>query len=179
MKNNIILTGFMATGKTTVGPRLARELKKKYVDTDKEIERTAGMDVARIFAVHGEQYFREEEALLLERLVALENCVIATGGGSVMHTTEMDGLRQNGWVICLTAPVEVIKERAGWRQDRPLLARDGSTERIKKLLAVREPLYRQADLYLDTGGLTVEEVTGQIVDFLRQNGGMEIDNTEG
>lgn len=174
MKTNIILTGFMATGKTTVGRRLARFLKKRFIDTDEEIERVTGMPIAQIFARHGERRFRSEEALALKRLAAVENCVIATGGGAVMHTAEIASLREKGWVVCLSAPAEVIQERVGRRKNRPLLARDGSIERIRRLLAEREPLYRAADFYLDTTGLKIDEITRRIINFTRQNGGTGI-----
>lgn len=166
MKTNVVLIGFMGTGKTAVGRRLAKTLHKEFVDTDKEVEKATGMTVAQVFARYGETRFRSEENLVISRVAARENCVIAAGGGVVLRQENIEALRANGVVICLTADPEVIHERVKRRNTRPLLQKDKSRGRIEELLQERDGLYEVADFYIDTTNLDLDEVERQIINCL-------------
>lgn len=161
---NIILTGFMGTGKSTVGRRLARTLGWDFIDTDSEIERITGMSVAEIFRRHGETRFRSEENLLVKRLMTRENCVIATGGGTVLNPENQEILSGIGVVISLYAPVEIILDRVGQRTDRPLLKT--GREEIEVLWQARQVSYARAEYTVDTTDKSVEEVEGEILTYL-------------
>ncbi|NPV26183.1 MAG: shikimate kinase [Firmicutes bacterium] len=177
MNDNIVLIGFMGTGKTAVGRRLAKELGKKFIDTDKEVEKATGLTVAQVFAKYGETRFRSEEALVIRKVVEETNCVIAAGGGVVLRRENVELLRSAGVVICLTADPAVIHERVKRRNNRPLLKKDKSLKRIEELLRERNGLYQVADYYLDTTHASVEELVQQIIDYLRQGGGQNDQST--
>jgi shikimate kinase len=167
MSDNIILVGFMGTGKTVVGRRLAAKLDKKFVDTDMEIERVTGMPVARLIKKHGEIRFRSEETLALKRISKLDNIVVATGGGIVLNKENVDLLKNMGKIICLTAAPEIIKERIERRNNRPLLGKDTSIEKIKELLSQSEEFYKEADFVVDTTDLQIDDVINKIFEFLQ------------
>jgi len=167
-KKNIIIIGFMGTGKTAIGKRLAQSLGKKFIDTDKEIEKVTGMSIPQIFYKHGEFRFRSEEKLAIRKACSNNNAVIATGGGAVLDEESAKLMQESGRIICLTARPEVIQKRVKRRDDRPLLHRDKSIEKIKKLLQEREPYYRRyAEAFFDTSDNEHEEVVERILEFLR------------
>ncbi len=157
----IVLVGFMGTGKSTVGRRLARALTWDFVDTDAEIEQITGQTVAEIFRRHGETRFRSEENLLVKRLGNAQCCVIATGGGTVLNPENWELLRRDALSIHLYAPVDVILERVWNRSERPLLR--GNQEEIEALWQQRLPIYRQADWTIDTTIIDVEQVEHEIL----------------
>lgn len=158
---NIILVGFMGTGKSSVGKRLAKILGWSFIDTDVEIERLTGLSVSEIFRRHGETRFRSEERLLVRRLKEQVNCVIATGGGTVLNPLNWEELAQSGVMVTLYAPLDEIYERIGYRNDRPLLR--GDREEIEERWAKRQPIYRQADLIIDTTDMGIDEVVQEII----------------
>lgn len=173
MKKNIVLIGFMGTGKSAIGRRLAARLNREFVDTDEEIERVTGKTIAQIFAKHGEKRFRSEEALMVKKVAARENLVIATGGGVVLNPENVRLLKENGILILLTADPEVIYRRVKRKKNRPLL--EGSADllsRIKELLAEREEAYKVAEFSVDTGKHTIEESVEQILNYLREHYGL-------
>ena len=166
---NIVLTGFMATGKTTVGRRLARKLGLEFVDTDYEVERVTGKTVREIFEKYGVVRFRSEESLVIKRLAGCTGFVVATGGGAVLDEDNVLALRQNGILIRLTAPVSIIAGRVRNKRTRPLL--DGIEDLegyIRKLMAEREIVYsRSADFTVDTGIYSREAAVDIIISYLR------------
>lgn len=167
-KSNIILTGFMGTGKTSVGKQLASLLRMDFVDTDMEIERITGLKIPEIFQRYGEQRFREEERAVVKRVAALQNAVVATGGGVVLNPENMRDLRKNGVVVLLLARPEVIACRVQSSEGRPLLAvREGLIERIESLLRERAPYYQDCDFEVDTSDLQIHEVVERIIEKLR------------
>ncbi|MGI6588984.1 MAG: shikimate kinase [Peptococcia bacterium] len=166
LQANIILIGFMGTGKTAVGKRLATILKKDFYDTDHEIENVTGMSISQLFSKHGEVRFRSEENLALQRLLQRENCIIATGGGIVLNQDNIDFLAEKGVIICLLARPEIIYERVKRRNNRPLLKKDNLYETIIKLMKEREKLYKCADFYIDTSDLEFSEIIDKIIAFL-------------
>ncbi|MDI6654264.1 MAG: shikimate kinase [Candidatus Hydrothermarchaeota archaeon] len=160
---NIVLTGFMGAGKSSVGRRLAEKLGMGVVDTDDLIERSAGMKISEIFAKHGELHFRELEKKAVAEVSKLENHVIITGGGVVLKEENMKNLRKNGIIVYLHAMPEVLYERVKNEIHRPLLQVKEPIKKIKELLEFRAPFYADNDFMIDASELTVEEVVEEIL----------------
>ncbi|MBI2885040.1 MAG: shikimate kinase [Candidatus Omnitrophica bacterium] len=160
---NITLIGFMGTGKTTVGKRLAQRLGWAFVDLDAEIEARTGRSVADIFAQHGEPVFRRLEQRWVRRVARGEGQVIATGGGAFLDPENRRLLKSGGPVICLTASPAVILQRVKPAlSKRPLLAGAPPLARIQQLLAQRAASYDKADWTIDTTRLSPEQVAEQV-----------------
>ena len=168
-RRNIILTGFMATGKSSVGRALATRLGFAFVDLDTWIEAEAGMSVPQIFASRGEAAFRELEACMVERAASRTGCVVATGGGAIVNTRNLEALKRSGVLIALTANPEIILSRLGGGEDRPMLRGGEKRERIRLLLEERAPVYAKADLTVDTSDRTVDEVLDHLVALLARH----------
>lgn len=169
-KSNIVLIGFMGTGKTAVGKRLAAILNKEFYDSDQEIEDVTGMSIPQIFARYGEIRFRSEENLAIARLAQHENCVIATGGGVTINPENMRLLREKGTIVCLTAKPEIIYERVKRRNNRPLLKKGNFYQSIVKLMGERAEVYREADFFLDTSELDFQDIIAKIIEFVEGKG---------
>ncbi len=165
-EKNIALTGFMAVGKSVVGRKLARRLKRPFVDLDKMIEKNEGMKVREIFSRKGEPYFRKLERQLLQDVLQQDRQVIATGGGAVMDEGNLRLLREKSFVIWLTASPDILIRRAGKGIQRPLLQGTDKRTRIDELMQQREKNYRQAHATVDTSYLSVVEVVEKIVEIL-------------
>lgn len=167
---NLVLIGFMATGKSTIGRRCARELGYQFRDTDSQVERWAGKSVSRIFADDGEPAFRRLESDAVRVLSGRRGQVIATGGGAPMNAENVRALRRGGVVVLLVADPSVIVARATRRGTRPLLA--GAADpgaRVAELLATREAAYREAaGAVVDTSGLSPEESAARVVAAYRE-----------
>ncbi len=161
----VFLTGFMGTGKSTVGRALARRLGKTFLDADAEIERVEGMAVARIFAEKGEESFRRTERDVMAAL-AKGDAVVALGGGAIVDEGNFRTMRASGPIVCLTASVEEILRRVGHDRRRPLLAGEDRAQRVRELLEARRAAYARADFEIDTTGLDVETVVDRIVAVL-------------
>lgn len=163
---NIVLTGFMGTGKTSTGKMLASKLGCAFVDIDESIEKEYKTSISDIFMMRGENYFRTIEHQMVKRIAARKNTVIATGGGTVKNPDNMAALRENGIIICLKASADTIMERTAQSEDRPLLAGKNDDEKmsaIKNLLAEREEFYRQADYIVDTTELSPLQTVDDIM----------------
>ena len=160
---NIVLTGFMGTGKTAVGRELARILNMQFIDIDHEIEQAEAMPVSEIFRTKGEAYFREVEAAMIRKFAAAKRAVISTGGGSVLREENLAALRENGSIFCLSARPETIHERTGRNNNRPLLAGDDRQEKITELLACRSSFYEKAGIMIDTDKKTPLQVAEEII----------------
>jgi shikimate kinase len=161
---NIILTGFMGTGKTSVGKRLARRMGWRFVDVDRLIEASAKMSIPGIFAQRGEAVFRRLERRWISRIIHGRHQVIATGGGAFVDPQSRARLRLSGPVVCLTATPQAVLARVGRRlASRPLLAEGRDPlARIRALLRLRAAAYAKADLTIDTTHLAVEEVVERL-----------------
>ena len=164
---NIVLVGFMGTGKTSVGQRLARRLGMTYVDTDDIIEQTAGRRITDIFNQHGELYFRELESDAVRKVSRLDNHVISTGGGVVLRAENLEFLKRNGVVFCLMATSEEIWERVKHETHRPLLKAPNPVKKIHKMLKDREAYYALADCMIRTDGVPIERVADKIIEVFR------------
>lgn len=160
---NIVLIGFMGSGKTSVGKALAKKLDFKFVDLDDVIEKTVGMKLSEIFKKFGEPRFRDIESDVVNSVTKKTGQVIATGGGVVLRDENMTNLKKNGIIFCLKASEDVIFERLKHCDNRPLLMVEDPEERIRELLSKRETLYEKADFSVDTSGLTPEEVADRII----------------
>lgn len=165
---NIVLIGFMGCGKSAVGRRLAARLKYKHVDTDNEIEKVTGKTVAQIFAKYGPIRFRSEETLLLKKIAGKRNLVISTGGGMVMNPENVQLLKKDGILIHLHADEDVIYKRVKGKRNRPLLNRGNLKQRIHELMAERRAAYQVADLTIDTGKHSIDEVVDLIIGYLEE-----------
>lgn len=160
---NVALIGFMGTGKTSVGRCLAARLHFEFLDTDHLIETRARKPIGRIFAEDGEPAFRALEQQLLDELADRTQLVIATGGGLGARPENLVRLKRHALVVCLWATPEVVWERVRHHRHRPLLEVPDPLARLRALLAEREPVYRQADVLIDTGLRHFREVAECLV----------------
>ena len=166
---NIVLTGFMGTGKTAAGKRLAKRLGWRFVDVDQLIESSAKMPIAKLFSERGEPVFRRLERRVIHRVARGQQQVIATGGGAFTDPQNRSRLRMTGPVICLTARPQAILDRVGRKLvARPLLAGAANPlSRIKTLLHQRAGAYAQADMTIDTTRLSLDEVVERLWEQLK------------
>jgi len=157
---SIVLVGMMGAGKSSIGRRLAGRLGIPFIDADTEIESAAGMTIPEIFEKHGEPYFRAGEARVIARLLDNGPQVLATGGGSVMDPQTRALIGQKSISIWLKADIDVLLKRTKRRNDRPLV------EKIKDLLPVREPIYAQADIIIQSRDephdTIIDEIMGEL-----------------
>ena len=160
---NLALIGFMGTGKTSVGRHVAEQIGFEFIDTDELIQADTGRTIADIFARDGEPAFRALEKQLVRKLSLREKVLIATGGGLPTNAENLAALKSFALVICLWASPEKIWERVKNQSHRPLLHDADPQKKIRELLAVREPFYRQADVLINTDLRSVREAAQQIV----------------
>ena len=154
--------GFMGTGKSEVGRRLAQRLGRAFVDTDRLVEARAGKRIATIFAEDGEPAFRTLERAAVAEAAGRGGPVVAVGGGAVLDPENVRCLRAAGVLVYLTARPEIIMGRVGDGSNRPLLQGDPRAA-VARLLAERGPVYAAAeDITVDTSGRTAGEVVGEI-----------------
>jgi shikimate kinase len=165
---NIILIGFMGSGKSSIGRLVARKLRFRFVDTDRIIVQRAGMEISRIFAGRGEESFRGLETEALSSLSDQKQCVIATGGGVVTQPRNLPLLNELGAVVWLTAAEEVIFDRVSRNRKRPLLHTENPRDTIHALLEERRPLYAAAaQVTIDSTGLTHAQAANAVLDAVR------------
>jgi shikimate kinase len=163
-KLRIFLVGMMGAGKTTVGRQLAKRLGKTFHDADREIEARTGVSVAVIFDIEGEAGFRKREAEVIEQLTALDDIVLATGGGAVLDPRNREHMKSRGFVIYLHALPPVLWQRTRTDKSRPLLQGGDPRERLESLYAARDPLYRDvADLVVETGRQGIGALLTQVL----------------
>lgn len=180
-KKNIILIGFMGSGKTTVGLKLSYRLRIPVEDTDKMIERREGRSISDIFAAEGEEYFRQQETALLKKISTRDyRRILSVGGGTPVRPENRTLLKQCGTVVYLRLRPETVYERLKGDTNRPLLQCEDPLERIRTLLESRRDAYEEcADIVIDVDGLPTEEILTAITDKLekkkeRKDGGMKL-----
>ena len=157
--SNVFLVGLMGAGKSTVGRILARRLGKRFVDTDHEIEKRNGVTIPVIFEIEGEEGFRKREQEVLTDLAQEPDLVLSTGGGIVLRPDNRAVLREQGFVVYLSARPELLAERTRHDRSRPLLNVDDPLGRLRELHGVRDPLYREAaDFVIDGRRLNTQGV---------------------
>jgi len=160
---NLALIGFMGAGKTSVGRLVAEQLHFDYLDTDELIQSRTGRSINDIFARDGEPAFRALEQQVTGELAGRARTLIATGGGLPANPANLTSLKKHALVVCLWASPEKIWERVKGQTHRPLLHGPDPQRKIRDLLAVREPFYRQADVLINTDIRSVREVAQQVV----------------
>ena len=158
---NILLTGFMGAGKTTVGRKLAKRLGYFFIDTDQEIEKEQGCSINDIFKYGGESYFRNMETDLLKSLQSRENSVLATGGGMIMRTLNRELMQSLGKRVYLKVSFEEIFRRMRQDKKRPLFQQD--EEKIREILEERIPIYEQAECIIDTNNMNYSQMVTEII----------------
>ena len=165
LPENIVLIGFMGSGKSTVGRIVARRLRFHFLDTDKLVEQRAGIPIAEIFRQHGEAHFRERETGALESLRGTKRHVLATGGGIVTVPGNIPLLRSLGLVVLLRADPEEIYRRVSRNSERPLLQVEDPRKRVLDLMAQREALYESAAHFqVDSTRLHHNEVASRLIE---------------
>ena len=168
----IVLVGLMGAGKSTVGRRLARRLDLPFVDSDAEIEEASGSTTSELFARYGENDFRDGERRLVARLVDGTVRVIATGGGAFVDPRTRQLLNERAITVWLDAPVEVLAERTGRRDSRPLLRGPNRSATLSRLSEQRQPMYAEAHIHIRSGdgahSNVVEAIVAAVSDYLAQ-----------
>ena len=159
---NLALVGFMGSGKSTVGRLVAQDLEFQFVDTDSLIEEKAGISIAEIFATEGEKAFRQLEGEMISELARKDRVVIATGGGAIMNPENFASLKSHALVICLWANAESFHQRTKHQTHRPLLQGEDPLGAIRTMLTEREPVYKQADVIVNTELRSQREVIAQV-----------------
>lgn len=169
MDKNIVLVGFMGTGKSAVGRLLSRRLGCPFVDLDEKIARDAGRPIPEIFASEGEAGFRKREREAVEWAAGLKRRVIATGGGVMLEEANVRRLKASGVVISLSAHPDIIVQRTlSTLPSRPLLNGPDPKGKVEELLALRAPFYALADRTVDTSDRSVEQVVEEVLKEVEQ-----------
>ena len=162
--NNIVLCGFMGSGKTVVGGELAKIMGAKFVDTDELIEKEQGVAIKAIFATHGEDYFRDLEYEMCKKVAQMKGAVVSTGGGAMTFARNVEAIKQGSKVVFLDASFDVICDRIGNSTTRPLF-RD--REKAKKLYDERKDKYLAAADYVVNGDMGARKTALEIADLFR------------
>ena len=170
MSGSFFLVGPMGAGKSTIGRQLARALGIKFIDSDREIEARTGVDIPLIFELEGESGFRKREQEAIDELSAMPDIVLATGGGAVLDPRNRRNLASRGNVIYLQTSVDQQLRRTAHDRNRPLLQTGNPRAKLEKLLAERDPLYREiADIIIETDGCKVRDVVQKITRFVEES----------
>ena len=165
---NIVLIGFMGTGKSTIARKLGYLYKMDVVEMDEEIARRQGMSIADIFEIQGEEYFRNLETGLLRKLKARGGCVVSCGGGAVLREENVALMKENGRVVLLTATPRTVYGRVKDNTRRPILNGNMNEEYIAALMEARRGKYEAAaDVVIATDGKDIGQICGEIASFLR------------
>jgi shikimate kinase len=164
----LLLTGFMGSGKSSVGRILAERLGCPFVDLDAEIVAAAGRSINEIFACDGEQEFRRMESICLARVLDGSSAVVATGGGVVIAEENRRRMRDRGVVVNLAVSLPQVLERLHGAEDRPLFSGADAANRAKLLMDERKQFYEDADIRIDTDGKSVEDVAAEILGFVEE-----------
>jgi shikimate kinase len=166
MKSNIFLVGPMGAGKSTVGNLLAQTLQFNFYDADKEIEKSANMEVDQIFEVEGEEKFRGREEKIIAELTQHQRVVIATGGGAILSLRNRQILSERGFTFYLRVSLEKQLERIQSVKGRPLLKNTDMSQKLSMMQKIREPLYQAAaNKIINTDDLNAKEIVESILDF--------------
>lgn len=164
---NIVLTGFMGTGKTEVGRELSRVLDMRLIDVDTEIEACQAMKITEIFGTFGEQRFRDIESETIKKIAEMDDVIISTGGGAVLREENIAALAEKGMIFCLSAGPATILKRTSGSADRPLLNVADPLARIGELLESRRPFYEKSGRLIDTEAKSPIQVAEEIAEIFR------------
>lgn len=161
---NIVLCGFMGCGKSTVGLELAKIMGRKFIDTDDMIEKEQGVAIKAIFAVRGEEYFRDLEYACCLKIADMKNCVVSTGGGALTYERNAEALRRGGKIVFLDADFDTILSRIGGSKNRPLFQ---DPDKAKALFDERRPKYLKNADYIVDGNMSARKTAMQIADIFK------------
>ncbi len=165
---NIVLIGFMGTGKSTISAYLSEQFGMEAIDMDQVISEREGMPISRIFEIHGEEYFRNAETNLLKELQTKNNVVISCGGGTPLREENVVEMKKNGKVVLLTAKPETIFNRVKDNHDRPLIENNKSVEFIEELMLKRKDKYiAAADVIIETDNKDKQQICHELIDALK------------
>jgi shikimate kinase len=168
IRKTIVLVGLMGAGKSCIGRRLATRLGLPFVDADREIEEAAGCTIPEIFARHGEQAFRDGERRVILRLLEDGPCVLATGGGAFMDPRTRAAIKERALAVWLRADLDLLARRVARRNDRPLLQVDDPRKKLEELMALRHPVYAEADLTVESQDGPPEATLERLMSALSQ-----------
>ena len=164
MPQNIFLVGPMGAGKTSIGKRLAKRLKRSFVDSDRTLEERTGVAITTIFELEGEDGFRDRETKILQELANLDNTVIATGGGIIVRESNRSLLKENGTIVYLQASVDSQLKRTRHDKKRPLLQTKNRRDKLQILAKQRDPIYKSlADIVIHTDSQSISHSISQII----------------
>lgn len=167
MSKNIFLVGPMGAGKSTIGKMLADRTNREFIDADNVMIEKTGVGIDLIFDIEGEEGFRKREKRLIRELTALDNIVLATGGGAILDEANRNCLQKRGTVIYLMASPEQLFKRTEKDKNRPLLNTRDRLGRIRELMEMREPLYKEvADKVVSTEGKSVKQIVDKLCEEL-------------
>jgi shikimate kinase len=169
----LVLVGLMGAGKTSVGRRLAEKLGLAFVDADHEIEAAAGKSIPEIFADHGEDYFRDGERKVIARLLENGPQVLATGGGAFMNEATRNLVRAHAVSVWLKADLPLLMKRVAKRQNRPLLKSGDPEDVMRRLMALRYPVYAEADVTVESRDVQHAQMVGDVIRALARWQGWE------
>lgn len=161
---NIVLCGFMGSGKTIVGKELAKIMGCRFVDTDELIEREQGVAIKAIFATHGEDYFRDLEHDMCKKVATMKNCVVSTGGGAMTYQRNVDAIKEGSKVVFLDASFDVICERIGDSTTRPLFQ---DKQKARELYDRRKDKYLAAADYVIDGDMSARKTALEIASIFK------------
>ena len=168
-ERNIVLIGFMGSGKTAAGKKLSEKLNTAFVDIDELIEKEQDTTIADIFSISGENHFRTLEKEIAARISReAKGKVIATGGGIVLNPENMANLRQRGIIIWLSVSPETVYQRTKKNRYRPLLLGTSPKKKIEELMKFRRHLYSKADFKVETSDHSIDEVVDEILNLLQK-----------
>ena len=165
---NIVLIGFMGSGKTSVGKRLSLVLKREFIDTDDFIEKREGMTINEIFKEKGEEEFRKIETELFKRFSTPKKKIIATGGGVIKNPANIANLKKGGVIVYLKSSPEKIAQNLKFDNTRPILQVDDKEAKIRELLAQREPFYNKyAEITIDVSNYDIDHTVDKIIELAK------------
>lgn len=160
---SIVMVGMMGCGKSAIGKRLASTLELRFTDADDEIEKAAGMSINEIFSQLGEQHFRDGERRVIARLLAGGPQVLSTGGGAFMNEETRTRVKETAISVWLRAELPVLMRRVMRRDNRPLLKTPNPEARMRELLAIRNPIYAQADITVESREIAHDVIVNEIL----------------
>lgn len=165
---NIVLIGFMGSGKTSMGRFLSRELDYEFFDTDKEMENVTGLKVNQIMKKYGKIRFASEERLIMKKLAAMDHTIIATGGSFIDNEENVNALKDRSIFVFLDVEDDVIIDRLKRRKIRPFTEKGSLSELVPKIYGQRRPIYEKyADITVNTTEMTMEETAQEIMKRLK------------
>lgn len=164
---NIVLVGLMGSGKSSIGRTIAKRLGRRFIDTDRYIERKAGKTIAEIFNLDGEVKFRAFEREVIKKISQYVGIVIATGGGAIKDPENFKCLKESGWIIALYASPATLYKRISGKRIRPLLLEEEDpVKKLEEIFNERKSMYAQADFQVDTENKEIDQIADEVISLL-------------